>query len=55
MVDKGLKEKDIAWGKFDTWSGPFFTVVVAVFIVIVTGTVLHGAGYRRRRPGLRRS
>jgi Mn2+/Fe2+ NRAMP family transporter len=42
VVDKGLKEKDIAWGKFDTLVGSFLTVLVAVFIVIVTGTVLFG-------------
>jgi Mn2+/Fe2+ NRAMP family transporter len=42
VVDKGLKEKDIAWGKFDTAVGAFFTVAVAIFIVIVTGTVLNG-------------
>ena len=42
VVDKGLKEKDIPWGKFDTLVGSFFTVLVAVFIVIVTGTVLYG-------------
>ena len=42
VVDKGLLEKDIPWGKFDTWLGSVLTVVVAVFIVIVTGTVLRG-------------
>jgi NRAMP (natural resistance-associated macrophage protein)-like metal ion transporter len=42
VVDKGLKERDIAWGKFDTLIGAVFTVLVAVFIVIVTGTVLNG-------------
>ena len=42
VVDKGLKEKDIAWGKFDTFIGAIFTVLVAVFIVIVAGTVLNG-------------
>jgi Mn2+/Fe2+ NRAMP family transporter len=42
VVDKGLKEKDIGFGKFDTFAGAMFTVVVAVFIVIVTGTVLNG-------------
>jgi Mn2+/Fe2+ NRAMP family transporter len=42
VVDKGLKEKDIAWGKFDTLLGSIFTVLVAIFIVIVCGTVLHG-------------
>jgi Mn2+/Fe2+ NRAMP family transporter len=42
VVDKGLKEKDIPWGKFDTLLGSVFTVLVAVFIIIVTGTMLKG-------------
>ena len=42
VVDKGMKEKDIPWGRADTLIGSLFTVVVAVFIVIVTGTVLNG-------------
>jgi Mn2+/Fe2+ NRAMP family transporter len=42
VVDKGMKEKDIPWGKFDTFIGSILTVVVAIFIVIVTGTVLKG-------------
>jgi len=42
VVDKQMKEKDIAWGKFDTAIGAVFTVLVAVFIIIVTGTLLHG-------------
>lgn len=42
VVDKGLKEKDIAFGKFDTMLGAVATVVVAIFIVIVTATVLKG-------------
>ena len=42
VVDKGLQEKDIPWGKFDTLLGSTLTVVVAIFIVIVTGTVLRG-------------
>ncbi|MDD5180986.1 MAG: divalent metal cation transporter [Gallionellaceae bacterium] len=42
VVDKGLREKDIPWGKFDTLLGSILTVVVAIFIVIVTGTVLKG-------------
>jgi Mn2+/Fe2+ NRAMP family transporter len=40
VVDKGLQEKDITWGKVDTLVGSFFTVLVAIFVVIVTGTVL---------------
>lgn len=42
VVDKGMLEKDIPWGRFDTLVGSIITVVVAVFIVIVTGTVLPG-------------
>jgi Mn2+/Fe2+ NRAMP family transporter len=42
VVDKGLREKDIPWGKFDTLMGAIFTVLVAVFIIVVTGTLLDG-------------
>ena len=42
VVDKGMQEKDIPWGRFDTLLGSISTVVVAIFIVIVTGTVLEG-------------
>ncbi|AJE04490.1 NRAMP family divalent metal transporter [Geobacter pickeringii] len=42
VVDKGTKEKDIPWGKVDTFVGSIITVVVAIFIVIVTGTILPG-------------
>jgi len=43
VVDKGMKEKDMFWGRLDTAIGSFFTVVVAMFCVIVTGTVLFGS------------
>ncbi|VVB54048.1 Divalent metal cation transporter MntH [uncultured archaeon] len=42
VVDKGMREKDIIWGKVDTLLGSMFTVLVAVFVIIVTGTVLKG-------------
>jgi Mn2+/Fe2+ NRAMP family transporter len=42
VVDKGMLEKDIPWGKFDTLLGSVLTIVVAIFIVVVTGTVLRG-------------
>ena len=42
VVDKGMLEKDIPWGKFDTFLGSVLTVVVAIFIVVVTGTILKG-------------
>ena len=42
VVDKNLKEKDILWSRLDTGLGSFFTVVVAIFCVVVTGAVLKG-------------
>ena len=42
VVDKGMLEKDIPWGRFDTLLGSVLTVVIAIFIVVVTGTVLKG-------------
>ena len=42
VVDKGMREKDIPWGRFDTLVGSLITVFVAVFVIIVTGTVLKG-------------
>ena len=43
VVDKGMKEKDIPWGQMDTLIGSAFTVIIAIFLVIVTGTVLYGS------------
>lgn len=42
VVDKGMQEKDIPWGRVDTAMGALFTVVVAIFVIIVTGTFLRG-------------
>jgi Mn2+/Fe2+ NRAMP family transporter len=42
VVDKGMQEKDIPWGKMDTLVGSIFTVTVAIFVIIVTGTLLKG-------------
>jgi NRAMP (natural resistance-associated macrophage protein)-like metal ion transporter len=42
VVDKSLQERDITSGKVDTGIGAFFTVVVAAFCVILTGTLLPG-------------
>jgi NRAMP (natural resistance-associated macrophage protein)-like metal ion transporter len=42
VVDKGITEKDIPWGRVDTWLGAWVTIIVAVFIVVLTGTVLIG-------------
>jgi Mn2+/Fe2+ NRAMP family transporter len=46
VVDKGLQEKDIRWGRVDTLVGSVATVLVAVFIIIVTGTALKGEEIR---------
>jgi len=42
VVDKGMKEKDIPFGRMDTAVGAVLTVVVAVFLIIVTGSLLYG-------------
>ena len=42
VVDKGMQEKDIPWGKADTAMGAVFTVLVAIFVIMVTGTLLRG-------------
>jgi Mn2+/Fe2+ NRAMP family transporter len=46
VVDKGIQEKDILWGKIDTIIGSAFTVIVAAFCIIVTGTLLRGVDIR---------
>jgi NRAMP (natural resistance-associated macrophage protein)-like metal ion transporter len=42
VVDKGLQEKDMLWGKIDTAVGSVLTVVVAAGCVILTATLLPG-------------
>ena len=42
VVDKNMKEKDIPWGKFDTLIGAIFTIIVAVGVTVVAGTLLYG-------------
>jgi Mn2+/Fe2+ NRAMP family transporter len=42
VVDKGMQEKDLNWGKLDTAFGAVLTVVVAVFLIAVTGKLLYG-------------
>jgi len=42
VVDKGLDEHEIKDGEIDTGIGAFFTVVVAVFLIIVTAKLLPG-------------
>lgn len=42
VVDKNLGEKDIRMERWDTAVGALLTIIVAVFCVIVTGTLLKG-------------
>jgi Mn2+/Fe2+ NRAMP family transporter len=42
VVDKNMREKDIPWGKFDTFVGAIFTIIVAVGVITVAGTLLYG-------------
>ncbi|MDP4115828.1 MAG: divalent metal cation transporter [Bacteroidota bacterium] len=42
VVDKGMLEKDIPWGKVDTFVGSTFTVLIAMFCIVTTGTALFG-------------
>jgi Mn2+/Fe2+ NRAMP family transporter len=42
VVDKGVQEKDLKWSRIDTAVGAVLTVVVAVFVLAVTGKLLYG-------------
>jgi Mn2+/Fe2+ NRAMP family transporter len=42
VVDKGMDEKDVPFGRVDTAIGSLCTVLVACFVIIVTATVLKG-------------
>jgi NRAMP (natural resistance-associated macrophage protein)-like metal ion transporter len=42
VVDKGLQEKDMTGGQVDTAIGSVLTVVVAIFCIILTATLLPG-------------
>ena len=41
VVDKGLTEKDMPWARFDTVIGSFFVILVAAFVMILTGMLLY--------------
>ena len=42
VVDKGMQEKDMRWGKVDTGVGALLTVVVAAGCIILTATLIPG-------------
>ncbi len=43
VVDKELKEKDIKWARLDTAIGSVFTILCAVFMIIIVATVIPGS------------
>jgi len=42
VVDKNMQEKDIPYGRVDTAIGAVATVLVAVFLIAITGKLLYG-------------
>ncbi len=42
VVDKGLTVKDIRDGQIDTFIGSFIMVIVAIAIIIITGSIVYG-------------
>jgi Mn2+/Fe2+ NRAMP family transporter len=42
IVDKGVQEKDLRFSRLDTAIGAVLTVIVAVFVIAVTGKLLYG-------------
>jgi len=44
VVDKGVRIEEYGYAKFDVYAGSFMTVLIAFFIVLATGTILHPAG-----------
>jgi NRAMP (natural resistance-associated macrophage protein)-like metal ion transporter len=42
VVDKGVQEKDLRFSRLDTAIGAVLTVIVAVFVIAVTGKLLYG-------------
>ena len=51
VVDKGLQEKDINYSRVDTAIGSFFTIVVAVFCIIIFATLLPHANVQSAAAG----
>lgn len=41
VVDKGLVERDIPWARVETFAGSVFTCLVAVFIIVLTGSLMY--------------
>ena len=51
VVDKGLQEKDINYSRLDTAIGSFFTIIVAVFCIIIFATLLPHANVQSAAAG----
>ena len=44
VVDKGVRIEDYRYTRIDVYAGAFMTGLIAFFIIIATGTILHPAG-----------
>jgi len=53
VVDKGLQEKDIKYSRVDTALGSVFTIVVAVFCIVIFATLLPHANIQDAATGAR--
>jgi len=51
VVDKGLQEKDIGYSQWDTVIGSCFTVICAVFCIIIFAVLLPGANISSAAQG----
>ena len=51
VVDKDLQEKDIPYSRVDTAIGSFFTIIVAVFCIIIFATLLPHANVQSAAAG----
>ena len=45
VVDKGLRQDELAYARADVFVGSIFTDVVAFFIIVATAATLHAAGH----------
>jgi NRAMP (natural resistance-associated macrophage protein)-like metal ion transporter len=45
VVDKGLREDELAYGRADVFVGSVFTDVVAFFIIVATASTLYATGH----------
>ncbi len=44
VVDKGIRIEEYRYARYDVYAGAFMTGLIAFFIILATGTILHPAG-----------